>query len=419
MDTLEEVERGEQVLRRVLARTIDVRTLDLSGFRRWLNHHLSRWKTDPLFVQRTRIRDLRRAYPELHTLEHAYRVAARTARRSPAHARLESVDREIDGASKAVAGLTEALEDAAPGRCVSLQEKLDAFRAKLQDAVCEREELIRSSPEQQALMNAEEELHRLRAEIGLDKEEGRLDELQRERGRRSVGSGRSFEEVSLSVTTSHLLPDLGGSGDADRVRVLTGVTLGAARTELDQVIVRLPLTPGEPVEVLAIVEVKRNVNDLAHGFRQRQENLAWLTGDSSGYDAAAYRTAHYTSGHFDREGVHDEGGEAFNFSWESFRQFRRDPEMGYFLDRLYFITRPGRLWGLSAAALSRAAHGVATGEGWDHDSEVYMESLLRWCRSLAEPLEAPDVLRLYLTSGRAANVLLAGARQVYSDAESE
>src|SRR5262249_24549139 len=139
----------------------------------------------------------------------------------------------------------------------------------------------------------------------------------------------------------------------------------------------------------------RNLNDLAHGFRLRQENLAWLTGDASAYDPEAHRTKVFRSGHFDREAVHNEGGEAFVLACESFRRFRRDPATGLFLGRLYFITRAGMMWGVSAAALGRIHSRVATDERWDPDSEAYLGGLLRWCQSLAEPLETPDVLRIY------------------------
>src|SRR4051794_41918216 len=55
--------------------TFDLRTLDLAGFRRWLNLHLARWASDPAFVQRARVRDLRRAHPDLRPLEEDHRRA--------------------------------------------------------------------------------------------------------------------------------------------------------------------------------------------------------------------------------------------------------------------------------------------------------------------------------------------------------
>jgi len=108
-----------------------------------------------------------------------------------------------------------------------------------------------------------------------------------------------------------------------------------------------------PEQVLAVVEVKRNLNDLAHGFGLRQENLAWLTGDTAHYDPGQCRTTYFRSGHFDREAIHQQDGDSFVFARSSFSRFRRDPAAGLFLDRLCFITRAGTMWGVSTAALAR------------------------------------------------------------------
>src|SRR5262249_2114226 len=170
-------------------------------------------------------------------------------------------------------------------------------------------------------------------------------------------------------------------------------------TEFDQLVVRRP-PGGRPVEVLAVVEAKRNINDLAHGFCRRQEDLAWLAGDGAGYDPQAYRTRHFPSGHFDRAAAHEQDGESFVFAPGSFRRIRRDAATGRFLHRLYFITPAGPLWGVSTAALARIAHHVAGDGGWDPDDDAYLQRLLAWCRALAQPVETPDVLRLYAATPR-------------------
>src|SRR5262249_13314775 len=150
-------------------------------------------------------------------------------------------------------------------------------------------------------------------------------------------------------------------------------------------------------------------NDLAHGFRQRQEDLAWLTGGRGRYDPAPHRTRHFPSGHFERPAVHRQEGMDFVFAPGSFRRFRRDSATGHYLARLYFIARAGPLWGVCAAALARIAFRVATDERWQPDSDAYLRRLLEWCRSLAQPTETPDVLRLYAaTPGRARKILLVG-----------
>src|SRR5213076_407562 len=96
----------------------------------------------------------------------------------------------------------------------------------------------------------------------------RLTELQTARGRGSGRAGTAFEDEALALTRSVVLPEV--SADPAGHHILRTVRLGAAGVELDQVLVRRTGGSDEPVEVLAVVEVKRNINDLAHGFRRRQ-----------------------------------------------------------------------------------------------------------------------------------------------------
>lgn len=405
-----QVSRGVRALRRVLReQAFDLRGLDLAGFRRWLDQHLARWQHDPVFAQRTRIRDLRRAHPHLQTAEQEYRRIDAADAASPQHPRLLRLEQELIDAGKAISGLTGALKRKAPEKHPEMRRKRDAFRARRQELENEQSAVIRSSPERQALLRATAELQQLRSTIGLDREEAWLAKLLKERGRRSGRSGEAFEQSAVKLARSDIVPDLlrRSRGDAlHRVALLRGVTLGAARIEFDQLLVRRPRRSGRPVEVLAVVEVKRNVNDVAHGFRRRQENLAWLTGDSAHYRPQAYRTRHFRSGHFDREAVHQHEGEPLPFTRRSFRLFRRDPDAKLFLNRLYFVTRVGPVWGVSTVALSRISFRVATDERWNPDSESYLRRLMRWCRSLVEPVETADVFRLYAAATRRARQVL-------------
>ncbi len=404
--------RGIRALRRLLRRAVDLRQLDVEGFRRWLTHELTRWQEDPAFALRVRIRDLRREHPALLDLERVHRRAVAEDEASAVFAHLRQMEEQLANTGKALAGLSDALAEAAPEKREQLQRKLDAFQAR-QEALRERyARASEATPSRQFLLQVHAELQRLRGTLGLEEEEARLSELLLRQGQRSAHTGQSFEQLALTLTRRHIVPDLlgrGGQEAARRIQVLRGVTLGAARSEFDQLVIRRPLSPGRPVEVLAMVEVKRNANDLAHGFRLRQENLAWLTGDAAHYDPGQYRTRYFSSGHFDREAVHEEGGERFVFARGSFRRFRREPRSGSFLKRLYFITRAGTLNGVSAATLSRIRYRVATDERWQPESDAYIRSLLLWCQSMAEPLEAPDVLRLYgSTTARSRHVLVVG-----------
>lgn len=412
MDPSAEVARGRDVLLRLLEeRTEDVRSLGSAAeMRRWLEPHLERWARDPVFAQRCRIRDLRRAHPRLLALEAEERRARAADERSAHFARLKRLRREADDAEKAVAGLSAALEGADGQKRQRLLAKLGTFRARQAGLRGEEARLSGESGPRRALLAVAGELARLRAETGVEREEARLAELQRERGRRSGRTGASFEEVAAAALREHVVPELAAEGEGGKVRVLRGVTLGAARTEIDHLVVRLPAEGEGTVEVLALGEAKRNANDLAHGFRLRQENLAWLTGSAEGWDPAVYRTRAFPSGRFEGEATHTQGGERFRLSSASFRRFRRDGEGGAFLERLYLVTRPGTLWGVDGGAMARISHRVATDERWDPADDAYLAALLAWCRSLAGPVETPDVLRTYAADeARARRILLVSA----------
>lgn len=391
------VKRGADVLHAMLReRTTDLRRVGLDEFRDWLVRQLPGWRLDPVFAQRERIRDLRRAFPRLRALERERRRAFRADAGAPEGARLREVEAALSGVVKAVEGLTGALEHADENRRRALRVKLDAFRARRAALEAERDERISASPERALLLRLDAELERLRAESGVGTEEARLDEMMRAQGRLSGRAGGGFEAEALRSVREHVVPEL---GDGPLV-VLTGVTLGAANTELDQVIVRAD----SPVEVLAVVEAKRNPNDVGHGFARRQENLAWLAGDRAAYDPARHVTRHFPTGHFDREVAHEEQGARFVFGPASFRRFGR--ENGHFLAGLYFVTRAMPLAGLSGAALGRLRHRAATDERFAPEDDAYLSELLAWCRTLAEPIETPDVLALYAAGPERARQIL-------------
>ncbi len=387
------VRRGREAVREVLEGATDLRFVDAAEFRAWLAEQLPRWRRDPAFARRERLRQIRRAWPRLRELERECRRAAEADAASAEGAAIRAREVELRGVRQAVAGLSAALDGAEPGRRDALEAKRADFavrHAALRDEVAAR---VAASPTRAALERVRAELARLRRESGWRREEARLRVLLRSGGRRSGGSGAGFEAAAHDAVAAHLLSGLGGAG----LRVLRGVTLGAADTEIDLLVVR----PGDPAEVLALVEAKRNPNDVAHGFARRQADLAWLAGERGAYDPAVRTTRAFPTGHFDRPATHD----GVTLAPASFRRFRRDPVTGHYLDRLCFATRPGALAGLSGAALARLRHRAATDERFDPEDDAYLDDLLAWCRTLAAPIETPDVLRLYAGEARARQIL--------------
>jgi hypothetical protein len=398
------VARGAEAIASLLSESpLDLRTVGVDAFRAWLRSELPDWRRDPVFARQEAIRDLRRAHPRLLALEAEERRALAADEASPAHAALQALERESAGVTSAIAGLSGALAEADEERRGGLLEKLRGF--EIWAAALEEREarLLTESPERRRLLHLRAELARVRAESGVEAEESSLAALLASRGRRSGRAGHGFEEDALEAARGHIVPELPGA-----TTILRGVTLGAAAMEIDQLVVRRGAA-GEPVEVLAMVEAKRNPNDLGGGFRQRQLNLAWLTGDRSAYDPEETRTRTFPSGHFDRPVVHEEAGESFTVGPASFARFRRDAETGFFLDGLYLITRPGRVIGASAAALARIRHRAASDDRFDLEDASYLAGLLGWCRSLAHAVEASDVLRAYAAPpARARQILFIG-----------
>jgi len=383
--------RGAAALARNLTeRTTDVRALDPVGFRGWLHALLTRWQTDPVFTQRTVIRDLRRTHPDLLRLESDYRRAVAADEAGEVATRIRELDRELTGIGKAVTGLTAALAAARDTGLVAT--KLADFRSKQSVLLAERTDLVRGSPARQALLAAGAELASVREATGLARAEAELARRLTRRGRAAGHAGESFEQVVASSAVGLLARDFSAAGP---IRVLRRVRLGAARAEFDLLVVRAPGHATEAVEVLAAVEAKRNINDLAHGFRRRQEDLAWVTNDPKGYDPDLTRTRHFPTGRFDRPAEHREDGETHLFAPGSFHRFRRDPAAGLFLDGLYLVSRSGPIRGLSSAALARIADRVATDPGWAPDDWAYLNRLFAWVRDQAGPVETPDVLRTY------------------------
>jgi hypothetical protein len=120
------------------------------------------------------------------------------------------------------------------------------------------------------------------------------------------------------------------------------------------------------VEVLMVMEVKRNPDDVARGFHQQQRMLRWLAAGAAGepgeagkeeegrgagagvgtvcsYDPAEWRNCWHPTGHFMRgyhampaapgpDHVGTGGGGCIVMTRDSFRRFRRDDASGFYME---------------------------------------------------------------------------------------
>ncbi|MBD0321514.1 MAG: hypothetical protein ICV87_14350, partial [Gemmatimonadetes bacterium] len=193
---------GARALRAMLReRTTDLRRIDAAGFRAWLGGQLPGWRRDPAFVQRERIRDLRRAHPDVRRVEREHRHAAAADERTPEGARLRAVEVELRGVEQAVEGLSAALRAADDGRRAALAGKLEGFERR-RAALMEERGRVAASPGRALLLRLEAELLRVRRESGVDAAEARLEELVRAQGRRAGRAGGGFEATALRAIRS-------------------------------------------------------------------------------------------------------------------------------------------------------------------------------------------------------------------------
>ena len=266
------VRRGQDALRETIAACpINLKTASLEEFRDWLRQRVEEHSRQPAFRQQLAIRDLVREHRDkLRRRERNLDKAEADYHNHVNRLLLEGLESKREGLERAVAGLTQAV---AENRADA--EKLADFEQQLADVREEHRRLVESTPERQKRDRAAASLSRFREEIGLADAERELAQLRRHKGGQVGKSGRAFESITEEAVRRFVFPELGNTDELD---YLSGVTLDSAKAELDGVIVSRKRS-AEVADVRAIVEAKRNINDLAEGFLMRQENLAWLTGD--------------------------------------------------------------------------------------------------------------------------------------------
>ncbi|WP_166822263.1 AAA family ATPase [Thalassoroseus pseudoceratinae] len=396
------VRRGQDALRETIAGCpINLNTASLEEFRDWLSQRLEESSRQPTFRQQLVIRDLlRENRDKLRRRERNVEQSEAAYQQHANHQPLEQLESKIEGLERAVTGLTQAVNE---GRADA--DKLASFQQQLAESRAQLHQMIDATPERKKRDRALASLSKFREEIGLEDAERKLAELRREKGGRVGKSGRDFESMTEEAIRRHVFPEL---GDSDRLEYLNGVTLDSARAELDGVIVSRHQAPDESsvADVLAIVEAKRNINDLAEGFLMRQENLAWLTGDASGYDEAEYRTRIYEAGHFDRVSQHTEDNEIDHFDISSFQKFQRDASTGHFLHGLYFATRDRPLLGVTPGELARILHRVASDPSFDIDRPTVLRRYLKWAREMVSSFQTNDLLKIYAANPQIADQIL-------------
>lgn len=371
----------------------DPATLPDGALLDWLQGHFCTALRDEAFRLRLQMRAIWQAHPELLEARDRLDEAAAVRRESPEHDSLVETGRALRDASRAVAGLTEAVDE---GRAD--EAKLAEVRRRLKDLRTELGRQQAASPPHRDWAAARQRFDDLLVDTGLFDLREELEDVERARGRGSGVAGRRFEDLGAATLERELLPALAARGHDPRL--LRGVTLGCARGEWDALIVEASAT--SPAIVLGMAEFKRNPNDIARGFALRQENLAWLRGDSRHYDPSQYRTHRYPTGHF--EGPVTEAG--LTFTKRSFAGLTPRPATGDVLASLHFVTTDRPLTGLNSRARAQLLSRLA---GDRHVDWTSPSALANAVRGWIEPgaLRTADVLQRYVDGGYRNNVRFA------------
>ncbi len=394
------LQTGQAFLRDFLAdNSIDFKTFTVDSFREWLSKEIQRKERDLVFRKRCEMRDIRKEHLSiLRSLNFTHRERKTSFEASPYAKRLEEIARERVGAERALEGLGNAVEKATGEKRAAMERKLVGFQSKLSALDEEETQILTQTPEKARLDEAELALNRYREDIGLVALEEEILLLNKEQARHTNRAGTRFEDVCRAFAEAEMLPQLKERGDSiepGRIFILGGVTLGIAHTEIDNIIVRVADDPKEPVEVLAVVEAKRNINDVASGFFMRQQNLGFLTNNDTMYEPERYITKVFREGRFDKPAVHKEHDREFCFSVDSFRHFSPEQGVGYFVDRLYFVVQKRKLLGADSGFLSRIMHRVSTDANFDLNDDAYLRSLHQWILETLPPLQTRDVMEYY------------------------
>lgn len=380
----------------IAANEVRLHEMSLPQFRHWLECRIEEASRRDMFRQRQLIRDIKR--------EHARRLRQRGQRLDEARQayegsttakEYEQLLSEAEGLSKAVSGLQQAVNAgrAEPAKLQEYEQRLELLQQQISES---------EFSEKRALDRAQASFDKLRDEIGLTQAEQKLDEIGTQRGKSSTGAGSRFEAISSEATYKLIVPSL--DFPKDEVAVLHGATLGCARGEIDQIVVFN--LDADVVRVEAVIEAKRNINDLAHGFRLRQENLAWFVGDSSGFNAEQYRTDRFPNGVFEGTVCHNEQAREFCFDRSSFSLFESTDQNGYRTDRLYFVTEQRPLLGTTTAELGRILHRAATDPKFKIESDSNLKKFREWALEFVAEFQSLDVLELYAGAGLPGNIIM-------------
>ncbi|NUM33478.1 MAG: hypothetical protein HUU50_02960 [Candidatus Brocadiae bacterium] len=376
--------------------SLDFFSMSIEDFSLWLQKQVTRQSTDLDFAKRSEIRDLHSQYRnQFYPLWGALKKAQSEWQGSGKRLAWEFLEKKILGSQKAIEGLSQAIEKKMGEKRLECIAKLELYQKDLECLKKEQKIMLDSLAEKHALDKAEKELWNFKEKIGLNQKEKELEDILYAQAQRTTSAGANFEALSREAIEKHIIPSVAKNLTKEQkasLRILSNVTLGCARAEIDYLVV---LPDEKNTRVLAIIEVKRNINDIAWGFLIKQENIAWFTGDVNAYSAESYRTHIFQEGHFNKVVYHEEEGKRLSFDQSSFAAFKREGK--YFIDDLFFITDARPLLGMLSSDYRKFIYRISTDMNFDLENKEYLQDLLAWIRSFISPIQTRNILELYAT----------------------
>ena len=348
-------------------------TSSVMALRDFVAKEFCQWLAEPSFLSQRLMAEAKESRREdWERCEWGLREAEARYANSEARADIEVVERLFLSREKEAAN-TEAFlklfdeeERSKKGkRYLTLEKKeraklrLEELRSSREERLMELEKLRKKHPEYVRLEEARRAHTALSEALGLPElEKSRSQETLR-LGRMSQNLGRNFERTYFETLEKNYEKDF-FRGQKEDCRVLTGVTLGLAKAELDSVVVCVQ--EDRVVDVLRISEVKRNPNDVGYAVRRYYETIGFLCGFRDNYDPNDWRTKTQPNGHFENAVYHD----GLRFSPESFDNLReewqtqKNEHHDFTLPpRFHVVTRFANIHNIPSKALAKLKKTVA------------------------------------------------------------
>jgi len=294
---------------------------------------------DQEFSGRVLVRDIRKMnHLKLQEVENQLMKAKIAFDANPNSVMLYELDRLIHGAEQAITSMKKFIETVSDNIRVTDKKRAIEIALPLKKEehiknISTRDMKRKETPEFQAYIDAIKRVEDTYDEIGLNLAIQNATALSSKGGDGRNSRGKNFESRARLLLEELLVPSIADKYgyDKDDVFIVQNMKLGMASikgtcSELDCMICvrsERPLTldvkpKGTFCKVLAIIEVKRNPDDIGEAFAGYQQSLSWLSGIKEAYEPESWITKAYPNGHFSKPFMQDWNGESLIFTSESF-----------------------------------------------------------------------------------------------------